>query len=158
MAVTEMATLFPKVRWLLPAAPCPSRFHCLFSQQPKRIQIDSSLNYSVLYLPIIWWVGFNVYVNTHSLSLSLITHIVPVGILWGVSVSGRCPSLSLTESPSFSLSPETVLGDRAKLLVSADLQRQQAPWRMPEGHGSQPLPGGHAAGHSTGHPVRLWHC
>lgn len=64
----------------------------------------------------------------------------------------------LIESPSSLPSPtEAVLGDRSRVSVSAHFECQSTARRVPEGRRAQPLPIRHPAGHSAGHPVRLWY-
>lgn len=95
-----------------------------------------------------WITLFYVFIHTHSL-------LATIGVyLWTLSCQ------PLIKSPSSLLSPltEAVLRDCARVPVSAHFQCQPAPRRVPEGGGAQPLPVRHPAGHSAGHPVRLWHC
>lgn len=152
-----MAALFPKVRWLLPTALCPSpkqlRDLLFVLKQPKgilnclfRSGRSCSLHYLVLYLPYIGLLCF-MFTHTHSPLTTMRVYLLTLS----------CQSL--IESPSSILSlTEAVLGDCARVSVSAHFKCQSAPWRVPEGHRAQPLPVGHPAGHSAGHPVRLWHC
>lgn len=156
MAVTEMAALFPKVRWL-PTASCPSpeQLRDLFVwKQPKGILNylfgsgqPCSLHYLVLYLPFIALLCF-MFTLTHT------THWPQWAFIYG-----RCHVAPLSSLHRLSFPhTEAELGDRARVSVSAHFERQPAPRRVPEGRGAQPLPVGHPAGHTAGHPVRLWHC
>ncbi len=101
----------------------------------------------VLFVPFIGLLCFTLTLSdTHTQSLLTTTKVY----LWTLSCQ------SLIESPSSLLSlTEAVLGDCARVSVSAHFECQPAPWRVPEGHRAQPLPVRHPAGHSAGHPVRL---
>ncbi len=119
MAVTEMAALFPKVRWLPPAVWCPSpeqlRDLLLVWKQLTGIKADllilvrtSSLHYMALCLPLI---GLLCFMFTH-------TRIQPTdhneGYLWVLS----CQPLIKASSSLLSLT-EAVLRDCARVPVSA---------------------------------------
>lgn len=95
-----------------------------------------------------WITLFYVFIHTHTACWPQ----------WGF-IYGRChvSPLSSLHHPSFPLT-EAVLRDCARVPVPAHFQCQPAPRRVPEGGRAQPLPIRHPAGHSAGHPVRLWHC